>query len=62
MDDLSTHNLKTAKAYQMRLTFQEFFTVPDRQSGEAFLQRWYTWVSHSQLEPIIEAAETIKKH
>ncbi|KUK46269.1 MAG: Transposase, IS204/IS1001/IS1096/IS1165 family protein''', partial [Anaerolinea thermophila] len=32
------------------------------QSGEAFLQRWYTWVSHSQLEPIIEAAETIKKH
>jgi hypothetical protein len=45
----------------MRLTFQEFFTVPYRQSGEAFLQRWYTWVSHSQLEPIIEAAET-KKH
>jgi transposase len=62
MDELSTHNLKTAKAYQMRLTFQEFFTVPDRQSGEAFLQRWYTWVSHSQLEPIIEAAETIKNH
>jgi len=62
MDDLSTHNLKTAKAYQIRLTFQEFFTVPDRQSGEVFLQRWYTWATHCQLEPIIKAAETIKKH
>jgi transposase len=62
MDDLSTHHLKTAKAYQIRLTFQEFFTQPDRQSGETFLQRWYTWATHSQLEPIIKAAETIKKH
>ena len=62
MNDLPTHNLKTAKAYQIRLTFQEFFKQPDRQTGEVFLNRWYYWATHSRLDPIISAAKTIKEH
>ncbi len=59
---MTGHNLKTARAYQIRLTFQELFAQPDRKTGEAFLKRWYFWATHSRLEPIIQAAKTIKRH
>lgn len=62
MAELPTHNLKTAKAYQIRLTFQEFFAQPTRKAGEAFLKRWYFWATHSRLDPMIKAAKIIKKH
>ncbi len=62
MEDLPTHNLKTARAYQIRLTFQELFQQPSREAAEAFLKRWYFWATHSRLDPIIQAAKTIKKH
>src|SRR4029453_18753048 len=60
--DLRRRNLKTSRAYQMKLTFQELFDEPDRDSGEAFLRRWYFWATHSRLEPMIKAAQTIKAH
>ncbi len=62
LEDLPTNNLRTAKAYQIRLTFQEFFNQPHREAGEAFLKRWYFWATHSRLEPIIQAAKIIRKH
>lgn len=40
----------------------EFFSQPDRESGEAFLNKWYYWATHSQLPPMIKAARTIKAH
>jgi len=61
-EELSKLNLKTGKAYRIRLNFQEFFQLPDRESGEAFLNKWYYWATHSQLEPMISAAKTIKAH
>jgi transposase len=61
-DDISKLNLKTSKAYRMRLNFQELFEQPDRESGEAFLKKWYYWATHSRLEPMIKAAKTIKAH
>lgn len=54
-------NLKTARAYQIRLNFQEFYKQPAAVS-EAFLKKWYFWATHSRLEPIKEAAYTIKRH
>jgi len=62
MDSLAANNLKTARAYQIRLTLQELFEQPSREAGEAFLKRWYFWATHSRLEPIIRAAKTIKHH
>jgi len=52
-------NLKTARAYHIRLNFQEFWSQP-LQEAEAFLKKWYFWATHSRLEPIKEAAYTIK--
>jgi len=54
-------NLKTARAYHIRLNFQEFWNQP-LQEAEAFLKKWYFWATHSRLEPIKNAAYTIKRH
>lgn len=58
---LAKLNLKTARAYRMRLAFQELFSQPPL-LAEAFLKKWYFWATHSRLQPIKEAAYTIKNH
>jgi transposase len=59
--DVKRLNLKTARAYHIRLNFQELWQQPCEQA-EAFLKKWYFWATHSRLEPVIEAAYTIKRH
>lgn len=62
LENLSGRHLKTARAYRIRLTFQDFYAQPSRQEAEAFLKKWYFWATHSRLPPMIEAARTIKRH
>jgi len=54
-------NLKTSRAYHIRMNFQEFWNKP-LQSAESFLKKWYFWATHSRIEPIKEAAYTMKRH
>jgi transposase len=54
-------NLKTARAYQLSLTFQEFWQQPT-ETAEGFLKHWYWWATHSRLEPMRTVARTIKRH
>lgn len=54
-------NLKTSRAYHIRLNFQELFSQPS-QMAAAYLKKWYFWATHSRLEPIKQAAYTIKRH
>lgn len=54
-------NLKTIRAYHIRLNFQELWNQTSR-DAESFLKKWYFWATHSRLEPIKEAAYTIKRH
>jgi len=58
---LKNLNLKTIRAYQIRLNFQELWLQPPDQA-EAFLKKWYFWATHSRIEPVKEAAYTIKRH
>lgn len=44
-------NLKTARAYHIRMNFQEFWNQP-LQTAEVFLKKWYFWATHSRLKPI----------
>jgi len=53
--------LKTARAYHLRLVFQEFWDQA-KEAAEAFLRRWYSWAVRSRLSPMREAAATIKRH
>jgi transposase len=54
-------NLKTSRAYHIKLNFQELFNQP-AENAEAYLKKWYFWATHSRLEPIKKAAYTIKRH
>lgn len=59
--DLTRCHLKTARAYQIRLVFQDFFNQPP-EDAELFLKRWYFWATHSRIQPIIDVAKTIRRH
>ena len=61
-ESLPMRHLKTARAYRIRLAFQELYEQPSTEAGAAFLQRWYFWATHSRLPPIIDAARTVKRH
>jgi transposase len=54
-------NLKTARAYHIRMNFQEFWNQP-LQTAEVFLKKWYFWATHSRLKPIKDAAYTMRRH
>ena len=54
-------NLKTSRAYHIKLNFQEFYQQ-SCQTAETFLKKWFFWATHSRLEPMKKAAYTIKSH
>jgi transposase len=54
-------HLKTSRAYQIKLSFQDVFKQPP-DVAEQLLKKWYFWATHSRLQPIIDAARTIKRH
>ena len=62
LEALSRMHLKTARAYRIRLAFQEIYPCPSREWGELVLDRWYRWAIRSRLEPIKHAARTIKRY
>jgi len=61
LDNLATANLKTGRAYRIRLAFQELYLQPAK-NAEAFLKKWYWWATHSRLPPMIQAASMVKRH
>ncbi|WP_062350066.1 ISL3 family transposase [Bacillus kwashiorkori] len=58
---LKDTNLKTARAYRLKLSLQEMWTKTERFATLHF-NEWYQWATRSQLEPIIKVAQTLKKH
>lgn len=60
---LSTENKHLAKAYQMKLTFQDMYrNIFDIQVAEIALKKWLSWAVRSRLEPIKKFAKMIKSH
>jgi transposase len=59
---LSAMHLKTARAWQIRLAFQEVYKMPSWDWGDAAFSRWYAWAIRSRLEPIKAAAKTLMRH
>jgi transposase len=54
-------NLKTSRAYHIKLNFQEIFNQ-SYDVAERLLKKWFFWATHSRLKPVIDAAYTIKRH
>jgi transposase len=59
---LSKVNIKTMKAYHMKEVFQQIYQTTDPDEFLRLLNKWYFWATHSRLEPMKEAAYTIKRH
>ena len=62
LDSLRNMSLKTARAYHLRLAFQDVYQEPVRAWGEYFLNRWLSWAMRCRLEPMKQVARTIKTH
>lgn len=60
---LSKENLRTMKAYQMKLTFQDIYRgKPDVRVAQAAIKKWLSWAVRSRLEPIKGFARMLKSH
>lgn len=62
LGNLKQINLKTVRAYNIKLALQIFWSIEDWVIAEKYLIKWYFWATHSRLDPIIKAAKTIKMH
>ncbi len=62
LGSLKDMNLKTVRAYNLKLSLQEFWSINERLLAEDYLKKWYFWATHSRLKPMIEVAKTIKAH
>jgi transposase len=59
---LKDMNLKTVRAYNLKLSLLLFWSMEDEGSAETYFKKWYFWATHSKLQPIINMAKTVKKH
>jgi transposase len=60
-ESLKNMNWKTIRATHIKINFQELYSQP-KEVAEAYLKKWYFWATHSRIQPIIDAAKTIKRH
>lgn len=59
---LTQMNLKTARAYRIKLVLQDIYKLKDPELAETALKKWYFWATHSRIPQIIKVAKTIKAH
>jgi transposase len=67
--EIKNKNLVTAKAYQMRLVFQEIYRSPDAATASRRFKVWLRWVfwaarfcRFNLLAPMVKVAQTVKEH
>jgi transposase len=53
--------LKTARAFHLKLVFQDFYHQP-RKHAETYLKKWCNWAARSRVPAMVDAARTIKTH
>src|SRR5581483_8929343 len=54
-------SMKTARAFHLKLVFQDFYRQP-KSLAQAFLEKWCRWASRSRIPAMIDAARTIRRH
>jgi len=58
---LSGSYLKTAKAYQLKVAFQEFWESSVR-VAPLHMKIWYGWAMRSKIQDMMKAAKTIRQN
>lgn len=59
---LMRQELKVGRAWALKEALRRLWHYVDPASGRKFWKRWYFWATHSRLEPMRKAAETIRRH
>lgn len=49
------------RAYRLKLAFQELWAAPSL-LADLYLHEWFQWAFRSHISPIVQAAQTIRKH
>jgi transposase len=62
LEALRNANLKTAEAYRMRVTLQDFYEQANPGAARLFLQEWIAMVLASGIEPMAKVAQTLQAH
>jgi transposase len=55
-------DLKTGRAWAIKESLRWFWDYRLRGWGEKHFNAWYFWATHSRLQPVIDAAKTLKRH
>jgi transposase len=55
-------NKKLTRAYELRVDFEEFWTLTDEEEGRVFLMNWTRAALLSRLSPMRKFAKTIRSH
>ena len=58
---LKDQDLKTAKAYQLKVAFQRFWQK-DVSEAEAYLDEWLSWARRSQIPDMVKVAKSVHNH
>lgn len=62
-DGLPKSRLKTARAWRIKISLQEIYQqCTGFSEAETALNKWYNWAIRCRLEPVKEAARTIRRH
>lgn len=59
---LQSMNLKVGRAWAIKEMFSEFWNYSYKGAAKNFFKKWFGWATRSKLEPIVEAAYTLKRH
>jgi transposase len=63
LETLRFENLKTAKVYQMKMTFQDIYRcIREPEAAEEAIKKWLSWAVRSRFDPIKTFAKTVKTH
>lgn len=54
--------MKVGRAWSIKESFRHLWNYKYYGSACNFFKSWYYWATHSKLNPIIEAAKTLKRH
>ena len=62
LEELKLLDLKTARAYHIKLALARFWELKDPSTAAEYLKHWYFWATHSRLEPVVEVAKAIRRY
>jgi transposase len=61
-NDLQQYDLDVARAWAIKENLKHLWDYHSETWARKFFKKWYFWATHSRLEPVIRAANTIKNH